>query len=451
MQILRHLLVCAVALSAMLANTLCCRSARASQDKTQSTPAQPANSITVKPPTGAKPPSESEILQQAIDAAGNDRAALVRNLEDFLKKYPQSRQRPQIYRALVEASLQLRDSARAMDYAERIVAITPEDMSMTLLSIQLLERSGDDAALHRAVSYSTRVLEFIDRNSVDDKSPKISKAEWEAEQKREKVNILVLRARLYFKLHDNANATNDFQASMALLPTAAAAEKLGEIAELNKDLNSAIKDYALAFVLSDGTRAGDNRREIRQKLGNVWRLAHGSEQGLGDFLLGSYDTSSASSEAAKPKRNADAKEPYDFLLRNARDGSSYSLAVERGNIIVLNFWATWCGPCRELEPHFERVATKFQGSGVVFLAADCDEDETLVPAYLDELKPRATVVFADGLDRLLAVKAFPTVLVLDRAGKIAYRAEGFDPTNVENEITAAVMRLLDSSNGTISK
>src|SRR5713101_1943902 len=61
----------------------------------------------------AKQPSPEEQLQQAINNSGNDRAALVRNLEAYLKEYPDSRQRPQIYRALVEASLQLRDNARA--------------------------------------------------------------------------------------------------------------------------------------------------------------------------------------------------------------------------------------------------------------------------------------------------------------------------------------------------
>ena len=63
-------------------------------------------------------------LQRAIDTASNDRAALVKNLEAFLKKYPESTQRPQIYRALVESSLQLRDFPRALDYSERLVSLT---------------------------------------------------------------------------------------------------------------------------------------------------------------------------------------------------------------------------------------------------------------------------------------------------------------------------------------
>jgi hypothetical protein len=117
-----------------------------------SSPQQKDNQAEPKQNPSSKPLSETAQLQMAIDRAGNDRAALVRNLEEFLKDYPESRQRPQIYRALVEASLQLRDSARAADYAERIVALTPDDMPMTMLAIQLLERNGDEPALRRALN-----------------------------------------------------------------------------------------------------------------------------------------------------------------------------------------------------------------------------------------------------------------------------------------------------------
>jgi thiol-disulfide isomerase/thioredoxin len=115
----------------------------------------------------------------------------------------------------------------------------------------------------------------------------------------------------------------------------------------------------------------------------------------------------------------------------------------KGKVLVLNFWATWCGPCHALEAQFARVAMEFQGKpDVLFLAANCDEDETLVAPYLEEDKPHTVVIFADGLDRLFAVNSFPTVLVIDRDGKIAYRSEGFGPDTFELELTAAVRRSL---------
>src|SRR5713101_6364472 len=420
------LLCCALASPA-------CAEARSSNEKKQ-------NSATKISP---KQPASEELLQQAINNAGNDRAALVRNLEAYLKEYPDSRQRPQIYRALVEASLQLRDNARASTYAERLVALSPDDISMTILTIQLLEQNGDEAALRRATNYATRVLEFVERSSSDEKSPKISREEWAMEKKRDRMSVLTLRGRLELKLKDMVAAQKDFEASYAILPSAVAAEQLGEIAEMKKDSNGAIQQYARAFALVDATNGTSSRREIRQKLGNVWRLAHGSDDGLGQYLLRTYDDLSQASIAAKPKKNADAREPADFTLRKAPEGTAFSLKDTKGKVLVVNFWATWCGPCHALEPLFARVAADFQANpDVLFLAADCDEDESLVKGYLEEDKPHTAVVFADGLDRFFTVNSFPTVMVIDPAGKIAYRSDDFEPETFEPNLTAAIRRAL---------
>src|SRR5215471_3535215 len=118
--------------------------------------------------SAGKPLSPAEELQKAISDAGNDRAALVRNLQGYLEKYPQAAERPQIYRALVEACLQFHDDPCASNYAERIVALTPEDTSMTLLSIELLERTGDREGLRRAVNYTTRVYESVQATPVSE-------------------------------------------------------------------------------------------------------------------------------------------------------------------------------------------------------------------------------------------------------------------------------------------
>jgi thiol-disulfide isomerase/thioredoxin len=387
---------------------------------------------------------EQQDLQKAIEQASNDRAALMHNLLDFLKKYPQSSQRPQIYRAIVESSLQLRDFATATEYAERIVALDPGDLSTNVLSVQLLERYGDTAGWRRATNYCSRVIELIGREPASEKSPRVSNEQFEKDKQRDAASILLVRGRLHQKLNEMQDAQKDFEESYRRAPGAAAAERLGELAELRKDLTTAIQEYALAFAIADGTAAGTSRADLRKKLGNVWRLAHGSEDGLGEYLLRTYDDSAAAAVAAKPVRNKGLKEPSEFVLRKAADGLPFALAGTKGKVLVMNFWTTWCGPCRAWEPHFEKVAGSFTGQerDVVFLEVNCDEDETLVGPYLAEEKPKTSVLFADGLDRLLGVDSFPTTLILDRNGKIAYRAVGFEPEESDESLIGAIERTM---------
>jgi thiol-disulfide isomerase/thioredoxin len=421
------------------------------QNKPATSPIPEAQNQTQKPSpekniSQPKALSPSEELQQTINATGNDRAALVRNLEAYLVKYPEAPQRPQIYRALVEASLQLRDITRAADYAERIVALMPEDMSITLVAIQLLQRTGDQAALRRAVNYAGRVLTFVEKTAKDDKPSKMSPAEWTLAKGRDRSSILLLRGELYLRLKDTDAAQKDFAASYAALPSAGGAEKLGELAELNKELTGAIKEYARAFALADGANNTVTRREIRQKIGNVWRLAHGSEDGLGEYLLRNYDEVAQASAAPVMKKNALAREVFEFTLRKAPDGTPFPLANTKGEVVVVSFWATWCGPCRALEPQFERVASRFRGNDQIsFLEANCDDDESQVAPYLEEVKPRVPVVFADGLDHLLGVNDLPTVVIIDRRGKVAYRAEGFGGDGFERDLIVAARRALGTT------
>jgi thiol-disulfide isomerase/thioredoxin len=387
-------------------------------------------------------------LQKAIADAGNNRTALVRNLKDYLLRFPDAPRKAGVYRALVEACQQLQDTACALDYAERLVAVHPDDSEMMLLAIGLLQQEGSEASLTRAAGYATRVLDRIEKVTPDEKSARVSVKDWQSQQDRFRAALYSLRGEIEKSQKSYETAAKDFQQSYSIRPNAVAAEHLGEIAEMKSDYPKAVEEYSLAFVLPEDGPAGKvDRREVRKKLGNVWRQVHGTEQGLGEEILATYDRlGAASANLVPPTRNKGAKDSLSFVLRNL-DGSPFPLLPLKGKVIVLSFWATWCGPCHELEPQFVQIAKNYAGNAnLAFYAVNTDEDETLVPGFLAKEKWDVPVVFADGLDEFMHVTGLPTVIILDRTGKIAFRMDGFPTKGFTEYLTSAIQDAVGPTN-----
>ena len=114
----------------------------------------------------------------------------------------------------------------------------------------------------------------------------------------------------------------------------------------------------------------------------------------------------------------------DFELEDM-EGSSWRLATLRGKVVLLNFWATWCGPCRQEMPHLENLHRRFSQDGLVVLGIN---DEPLMQAR--EFLVERGLTFPnlhtpDGLVfREYGIDALPTSLIIDRNGRVHKRIEG---------------------------
>ena len=110
----------------------------------------------------------------------------------------------------------------------------------------------------------------------------------------------------------------------------------------------------------------------------------------------------------------------DFAFERFGGGQVTSAGL-RGKVVLLDFWATWCPPCREEMPWLVRVADEYESRGVVFVAAnDPDEEKETVGQYLASnpaLRPYE-VLGERGAGALYKVRALPTLYVLDRQGRI---------------------------------
>lgn len=403
------------------------------------TPSQSAQDAIVKKDAEA----ETE-LEKAVSRAGNDRAALVRNLKDYLERYPDTPRKAGVYRALVESCQQLKDDACALDYAEQLIAIEPDDSEMMLLAVGLLQRRGDDEALRRASGYVTRVLDRVEKAPPEDRSAQESVTDWQKRQNELRTVLYYLRGEVEDSQKDYDAAAKDLEESYSIEPNAPSAELLGEIDELKNASTQAIEEYALAFVLPQSGATGKvDRREIRAKLGNVWRQVHGSDRGLGELILATFDRQAAPPVAASPaNRNQSAKDAFDFILRDT-SGKDVPMAAFRGKVVVLSFWATWCGPCRVQEPMLIRLVQAYaDNSQVEFLAVNADEDESHVAEFVAQEKWAIPIAFADGLDEFLKVETLPTLLIFGRDGKIIYRANGLDVDTFIASVNSAIQQAL---------
>ncbi|MEN8206217.1 MAG: TlpA disulfide reductase family protein [Pseudomonadota bacterium] len=130
----------------------------------------------------------------------------------------------------------------------------------------------------------------------------------------------------------------------------------------------------------------------------------------------------------------------DFTLEDM-DGETYKLHGYRGKVVLVNFWATWCPPCRKEMPALEALYRKLGGDSFTVLAVNQWEDPDHVFAYTGELNvfPTFPILF-DPESRISAeygVKGLPTSFLIDKKGRLAYRAVGgraFDHPEVERLI-----------------
>ncbi len=130
----------------------------------------------------------------------------------------------------------------------------------------------------------------------------------------------------------------------------------------------------------------------------------------------------------------------NFSLKDL-DGKTYTLSDYRGKVILVNFWATWCPPCRREMPSLERLHQKLKGEAFVILAADQQEDYDTVFAFTGQLDPQPT--FAILLDskaaasRAWKVQGLPSSFLVDKRGRVVYRVIGgreFDHPEIEQLI-----------------
>lgn len=124
-------------------------------------------------------------------------------------------------------------------------------------------------------------------------------------------------------------------------------------------------------------------------------------------------------------RPARQKLAQDFTLKTP-GGGSFRLSDHRGKIVLINFWATWCPPCREEMPSMDRLYRKHREQGFVMVAVSVDADPGVVPPFVREHKLGFAVALDPKMEaaNVYGVRALPSSFIVDKKGMMAALALG---------------------------
>ena len=118
----------------------------------------------------------------------------------------------------------------------------------------------------------------------------------------------------------------------------------------------------------------------------------------------------------------------DFTLK-ANSGKNVRLSDLRGQVVMLNFWASWCGPCRQEMPLLDRMSQKYGRAGFTLLGVNTEGDKRKADNLLKEIPVTFPVLYdtKKAVSDMYKVKAMPTTVLIDCDGNLNYMHKGYVP------------------------
>jgi peroxiredoxin len=118
----------------------------------------------------------------------------------------------------------------------------------------------------------------------------------------------------------------------------------------------------------------------------------------------------------------------DFSLKSST-GENLRLSEYRGDVVMINFWATWCGPCRQEMPLLDELYSRYQRVGFNLLGVNIDDDSRRAMQMIEELGVNFPVLFdaRKEVSKLYEVEAMPVTVIVDRSGNVRYIHHGYKP------------------------
>lgn len=134
----------------------------------------------------------------------------------------------------------------------------------------------------------------------------------------------------------------------------------------------------------------------------------------------------------------------DFELQNEQ-GKSISLNALKGQVVYLDFWASWCGPCRQSFPWMNNLQSKYASKGFQVIAVNVDAKQEDAKKFLAQVQGNFKIVYdSNGLTpKLYGVKGMPTSYLIDKNGRVVFEHQGFNQSKT-NLIEKEIEKLIEA-------
>lgn len=132
----------------------------------------------------------------------------------------------------------------------------------------------------------------------------------------------------------------------------------------------------------------------------------------------------------------------DFTLPTST-GEQVTLSDLEGQVVMINFWASWCGPCREEMPLLEQIHQRYERLGFTLLGVNVEEDTRTAEKWLKDRPVSFPILFdpENGVSKLYDVAAMPSTVIVDRKGNVRYLHHGYQP-GYENDYQDQIRSLV---------
>lgn len=208
-------------------------------------------------------------------------------------------------------------------------------------------------------------------------------------------------------------------------------------------------DLAAKYLLAAISKDDRSNRFITERLPVVYsRLGRTAAQAQEDLLQSErrYQSMTVSTPAMKEEmkrkllanRLATPAPGFEAMTLDRKIVRSSDL---KGKVVVLNFWATWCGPCVSEMPYFQKVVEKYnRNPEIAFVAISLDQNRAVVRPFIKKMGYKFSVAYDEGAADAYNVRSIPATIIIDRNGTIQFRDEGFGGAG-EDYIERLVWRL----------